>query len=59
MLPDRRVSFPAWVRPALEHALEAPVLTAVGLADAVADLEQDDAVVLLRRLVRENVLVPR
>jgi hypothetical protein len=53
-LPDRRVSLPAWVAPALEAAL-------YGGPIRVGDLpgmDAEDAVVLARRLLREAVLVP-
>ena len=58
VLPDRRVSFPGWVAPALEHLLTVRATTAQDLAAAVPDLGVDDAVVLLRRLVRDLALVP-
>ena len=58
VLPDRRVSFPGWVRPALEHVLDGAVTSAEELALAAPALDVGDALVLLRRLVREHVLLP-
>jgi len=59
VLPDRRVSFPAWVRPALEHVVgEAGQTSASLVAAAAPALDEGDALVLLRRLVREHVLLP-
>ena len=53
-LPDREVSFPASTEDALRLILGgAPV--AVG---SLAGMEDDDQVVLVRRLLREGVLVP-
>ncbi len=54
---ERTVSFPAWTQAALALAVEQPVSPA-SLADAGVGIDADDAVVLLRRLVRERVLLP-
>jgi hypothetical protein len=54
-LPDRVVAFPDGCAPALARALQAPAL----VADlALGGLDEDDAVVLARRLLREGVLLP-
>lgn len=58
---ERTVSFPAWTHPALAAALDGPV-SAASLVGAGADADQrvdvPDALVLLRRLLREGVLLP-
>ena len=53
----RTVSFPGWVGPAVEAALAGPT-TAAELAGSGAGIDEPDALVVLRRLVRELVLVP-
>jgi bifunctional lysine-specific demethylase and histidyl-hydroxylase NO66 len=53
-LPDREVTFPAFTEPALRALLDdGPV--AVG---SLAGMEEADQVVLVRRLLREGVVVP-
>jgi hypothetical protein len=53
-LPDREVAFPAFTEPALRALLDnGPV--AVG---SLAGMEEADQVVLVRRLLREGVVVP-
>ncbi len=54
-LPDRTISFPASCAPAV-RALHSG---AVADADTLPGLDRDDATVLLRRLLREAVVVPR
>nr|WP_276610626.1 cupin domain-containing protein [Kineococcus siccus] len=58
VLPDRRVTFPGWVRPALEHVLDSATTSPEQVAAAAPAVDVGDAVVLLRRLVREHVLLP-
>ncbi|NIZ90197.1 cupin domain-containing protein [Kineococcus rubinsiae] len=58
VLPDRRVSFPGWVRPALEHVLDSATTSPAQVAAAAPALDVGDALVLLRRLLREHVLLP-
>ncbi|WP_432509631.1 cupin domain-containing protein [Kineococcus auxinigenes] len=58
VLPDRRVAFPGWVRPALEQVLASATTSAGELAAAATGVAEDDALVVLRRLLRENVLLP-
>ena len=56
VLPDRRVEVPAAVGPAVARALAGPTTPAtLGAADVGVD--EADALVLLRRLVREGALV--
>jgi hypothetical protein len=53
-LPDREIAFPEFTEPALRALLgEEPM--AVG---SLRGMEDDDQVVLVRRLLREGVLVP-
>lgn len=52
-LPDRTMSFPAFCRPALEAALSGTVLD----ASTLPGLDTHDGTVLLRRLLREAVVV--
>jgi bifunctional lysine-specific demethylase and histidyl-hydroxylase NO66 len=53
-LPDREVTFPAFTAPALRALLgDQPVV--VG---SLPGMEEADQVVLVRRLLREGVLVP-
>ena len=54
---ERTVSFPAWTGPALAAALAGPV-SATSLAGAGLGVDVDDATVVLRRLLRERVLLP-
>ncbi|WP_380161504.1 cupin domain-containing protein [Kineococcus sp. R86509] len=56
VLPDRRITFPGWLRPALDHVLTAGRTSAGDLA--AVGLDADDALVVVRRLLRENVLLP-
>ncbi|MBB2899974.1 ribosomal protein L16 Arg81 hydroxylase [Kineococcus radiotolerans] len=58
VLDDRRVTFPGWLRPALEHVLAAPRTSAADLAAAGVSVDVPDALVVLRRLLRERVLLP-
>jgi hypothetical protein len=51
------ISFPGWTGAAVRAALASPT-TAADLAASGVGVEVDDAVVLLRRLVRERVLLP-
>jgi lysine-specific demethylase/histidyl-hydroxylase NO66 len=54
----RTVTLPGFVGPALRHLLSGPPLTVADVADASEGaLSVDDALVLVRRLVREGVLV--
>ena len=53
-LPDREVSFPAFTEPALRTLLGGTP-AAVG---SLAGMDDDDQIVLVRRLLREGVLVP-
>ena len=53
----RTISFPEWVGPALRTSLAGPT-TAAQLAAGGDGIDEPDAVVLLRRLVRELVVVP-
>ncbi|HMA47956.1 MAG TPA: cupin domain-containing protein [Frankiaceae bacterium] len=53
-LPDRDVAMPGLVEPALRRALAGAPVSAAGLAPFPAE----DGIVLLRRLLREGVLVP-
>jgi hypothetical protein len=53
-LPDREISFPAFTASAL-HALLGDAPVAVG---SLPGMEEADQVVLVRRLLREGVLVP-
>jgi hypothetical protein len=53
-LPDREVTFPAFTETALRTLLGGEAV-AVG---SLAGMEEDDQVVLVRRLLREGVLVP-
>ncbi|GAB7190528.1 hypothetical protein NUM3379_12340 [Kineococcus sp. NUM-3379] len=57
VLPDRRVSFPAPVGAAVRAAVELPT-SAARLAAAGVGIDEADALVVLRRLLRELVLVP-
>jgi hypothetical protein len=52
LLGDRTVTFPGWVRPALEALGDLPDLVPADLAD----LDPQSRVVLCRRLVREGLL---
>jgi hypothetical protein len=54
---DRRITFPGWTEPAVRAALTGPT-TASALAASGAGIDAADAVVLLRRLLRERVLLP-
>ena len=56
VLPDRRITFPGWLHPALDHVLTADRTSAGDLA--AVGLDADDALVVVRRLLRENVLLP-
>ena len=56
-LPDRVVSLPAVVEPAVRQLLTGPS-TAVGIAAQSANLDEDDCQVLLRRMLREGAVVP-
>jgi lysine-specific demethylase/histidyl-hydroxylase NO66 len=56
VLADRRISFPGWLRPALEQVLAAETTSATDLSGV--GLDPDDALVVLRRLLRERVLLP-
>ncbi|MGI4893521.1 MAG: cupin domain-containing protein [Janthinobacterium lividum] len=58
VLPDRRVSFPGWLRPALEHVLTSARTSASELSSAGVGVDAADALVVLRRLLREHVLLP-
>ncbi len=53
----RSVSLPGWTEPALHAALAGPT-SAEQLAASGTGIDSDDSVVLLRRLVRELVLLP-
>ncbi|WP_432547241.1 cupin domain-containing protein [Kineococcus sp. SYSU DK004] len=53
----RRISLPAWTEPALREALARPT-SPRALAAAGVGIDADDAQVLLRRLLRERVLLP-
>ncbi|MGQ7297152.1 cupin domain-containing protein [Quadrisphaera sp. KR29] len=57
LVGQRTVSFPGWVEPALRAALAGPTSPS-SLAAGGAGIDVDDAQVLLRRLLRERVLVP-
>ena len=57
VIGERTVSFPAWTGPALSAALAGPV-SAASLAGAGVGVDVEDATVLLRRLLRERVLLP-
>ncbi len=57
LVGQRTVSFPGWVEPALRAALSGPSSPS-SLAGSGAAIDVDDAQVLLRRLLRERVLVP-
>ena len=57
LVGQRTVSFPGWVEPALRAALAGPCSPS-SLARSGAGVDDDDAQVLLRRLLRERVLVP-
>ena len=52
LLGDRTVTFPAWVRPALEALRDLPALVPADLTD----VDPQSRVVLCRRLVREGLL---
>ncbi len=54
---ETTVSLPGWTRPALAAALARPV-SASSLAGSGVGIDTDDALVLLRRLLRERVLLP-
>jgi hypothetical protein len=54
-LDGRTVTLPAGARPALERLLAGPTTAADLLAD---DLDEESALVLARRMLREGVLVP-
>jgi lysine-specific demethylase/histidyl-hydroxylase NO66 len=56
-LPDRRITMPALVRPALEVLLTGAPVSAADLSWAGSQWDTDDGLVLLRRLLREGVLV--
>jgi bifunctional lysine-specific demethylase and histidyl-hydroxylase NO66 len=53
-LPDREVAFPAFTEPALRAVLDGDPVP-VG---SLPGMEEDDQVVLVRRLLREGVVVP-
>jgi bifunctional lysine-specific demethylase and histidyl-hydroxylase NO66 len=53
----RTITFPGWTGAAVRAALSAPT-SAHELAASGAGIDADDAVVLLRRLLRERVLLP-
>ncbi|WP_432519701.1 cupin domain-containing protein [Kineococcus sp. SYSU DK006] len=55
-LGDRTVSFPGWLLPVLQQVL-AVGGSAAALVDAGLGVDEADALVVLRRLVREHVLV--
>jgi len=57
LVGQRTVSFPGWVEPALRAALAGPSSPS-SLAGSGVAIDVDDAQVLLRRLLRERVLVP-
>ena len=57
VLPDRRMDVPAAVGPAVACALGAQATSAADLAAGDAGVDEADALVLLRRLVREGALV--
>jgi lysine-specific demethylase/histidyl-hydroxylase NO66 len=56
-LPDCRVELPAYTEAALRRALAAPVTPAALATSGASALDVDDAVVLVRRLLREGALV--
>jgi bifunctional lysine-specific demethylase and histidyl-hydroxylase NO66 len=56
-LPDARVEWPAYTEAALRRALAGPT-TPAELAGSGVGLDLDDAVVVIRRLLREGALVP-
>jgi hypothetical protein len=56
-LPDCVVELPAYTEPALRRILTGPV-TPAELAGADPALSVDDAIVLVRRMLREGALVP-
>ena len=58
VLSDRRVTFPGWLRPTLEHVLATGRTSAADLAAAGVGVDVADALVVLRRLLREHVLLP-
>ncbi len=54
---EREVSFPGWTEPAVRAALAGPT-SALELASSGLGIDVDDSAVVLRRLLRERVLVP-
>jgi hypothetical protein len=57
-LPGREITLPAVAGPALDLLLTGGPTTAAAIAAAGLGLDVDDALVLVRRMLREGVLVP-
>ncbi|HZD38237.1 MAG TPA: cupin domain-containing protein [Actinomycetes bacterium] len=55
-LGDRRVSFPAWVEPALHALLALLERERFAVADLAGQLDRKSRLVLVRRLIREGLL---
>jgi lysine-specific demethylase/histidyl-hydroxylase NO66 len=55
-LGDRRVTFPAWVEPALRALLPLLGRECFAVADLAGELDPESRLVLIRRLIREGLL---
>jgi hypothetical protein len=55
-LGDRRVTFPAWVEPALRSLQELLRRDCFAVADLAGELDPESRLVLVRRLIREGLL---